>query len=85
MAGLSGAALANVLYCAPTATVVEIVAHAHGGGIWVRNICAVVGCRWIPFFCQGGEQGLDLKTAFDVRVDLLVQAIRQAIALTAVR
>jgi capsular polysaccharide biosynthesis protein len=54
--GCSGAALANVIYCHEAAIVVEITpmrmtAKTLARNLWVRNICAVVGCKWRPYYC----------------------------------
>jgi len=54
--GCSGAGLANVLYCQPGATVVEITpmrmtAQVLARNLWVLNICSIVGCKWRPYYC----------------------------------
>ncbi|MGH7816649.1 MAG: hypothetical protein ACREOR_04610, partial [Candidatus Binatia bacterium] len=51
----SGSALANAIYCRTDTTIVEIVATIAGYGSyqWIRDICALVGCRWRPYFCAG--------------------------------
>jgi capsular polysaccharide biosynthesis protein len=84
--GCSGAALANTLYCPPGATVVEImpIVEGHEYVHWVRNICAINGHRWRPYFCQGqrwepemrhGQQHLGYSYAVDV--DDLIEFIRR--------
>jgi capsular polysaccharide biosynthesis protein len=85
--GCSGAALANVIYCHEAATVVEITpfrmtAKALARNLWVRNICAVVGCKWRPYYCadnppekpvlyRGVEQP-ELGFSFDLDIEDLV-------------
>jgi capsular polysaccharide biosynthesis protein len=88
--GCSGAALANVIYCHEAATVVEITpmrmtAKVLARNLWVCNICAVVGCKWRPYYCadnppekpvlyQGVEQP-ELGFSFDVDVEDLLRYI----------
>ena len=52
--GCSGAGLANTIYCRPGTLVIEI-APVLFAGIWVRNICALMGLRWRPYFCQASR------------------------------
>lgn len=58
--GCAGAAFANVLYCRRDTTVVEItpsrmVTPLPTSGRWVYNLCAIVGCRWRPYYCAHSE------------------------------
>jgi capsular polysaccharide biosynthesis protein len=85
--GCSGAALASVIYCHEAATVVEITpmrmtAKALARNLWVRNICAIIGCKWRPYYCadnppekpvlyRGIEQP-ELGFSFDVDIEDLV-------------
>ena len=84
-----GAALANVLYCQRDAIVVEIVATVAGfeDYQWVRDICAIVGCRWRPYFCAGvppespvilhGRKRPNAAFTFDVDVCALLEFIER--------
>jgi capsular polysaccharide biosynthesis protein len=93
--GCAGAAFANVLYCHEDATVVEItpasmVTPTMIGGIWVRNICAIVGCRWRPYYCVdtppeepvlvSGIERRELGLSFDLEVDDLVDFVESVTA-----
>jgi capsular polysaccharide biosynthesis protein len=72
--GCSGAGLANTIYCRPGTLVIEI-APALFAGIWVRNICALMGLRWRPYFCQANRTrpllvgGIE-RTEFGIDFDL---------------
>jgi capsular polysaccharide biosynthesis protein len=82
-----GAALANVIYCGPGATIVEVVATIPGFEDygWVRDICAIVGCQWRPYFCAGvppespvivhGKERPNAAFTFDVDVSDLIKFI----------
>jgi capsular polysaccharide biosynthesis protein len=94
--GCSGAAFANVIYCHEGAAVVEITpmrmtAEALARNLWVRNICAVVGCKWRPYYCadnppekpvlyRGVEQP-EIGFSFDVDIEDLVGYIEALSAL----
>jgi capsular polysaccharide biosynthesis protein len=85
-----GAALANVVYCRPDTTIVEIVATIAGFDDyqWVRDICAIVGCRWRPYFCAGvppeipvvihGRKRPNAAFTFDVDVPDLIEFIERS-------
>lgn len=90
--GCAGAAFANVLYCKPDTKVVEIipmrmVEHKRVGGIWVYNICALIGCLWRPYFCAAcwsqptGQAALqdrpELDFSFELDVDDFMTYLRQ--------
>jgi capsular polysaccharide biosynthesis protein len=92
--GCAGAAFANVLYCREGATVVEItparmVTPTMIGGIWVRNICAIVGCKWRPYYCAdspleepvlvAGVERRELGLTFDLDIEDLL-AFVEAVA-----
>lgn len=64
-----GAALANTVYCHADATVVEIIPTVPGfeGYQWVRDICAIVGCRWRPYFTAGIPPENPVVTAGQIR------------------
>jgi capsular polysaccharide biosynthesis protein len=79
--GCTGAAFANVLYCETETTVIEIVplrmvSPRRVGGLWVANICALMGCRWRPYFCEScwatdsveanREDRAELNTTFEL-------------------
>lgn len=86
--GCSGAGLANVLYCQPGATVVEITpmrmtAEVLARNLWVLNICSIVGCKWRPYYCadsppknpvfvSGIEQAERGGFSFDLDVEDLI-------------
>lgn len=86
--GCAGAALANVIYCKEGTTVVEITparmvqTEISVSGIWVRNICAIVGCRWRPYYCAdipsetpvlfAGTERLDRDFLFDLDIEDLL-------------
>ncbi|KAA1002560.1 DUF563 domain-containing protein [Paraburkholderia panacisoli] len=82
--GCTGAAFTNVLYCHPSARIVEIQ-PTHLQGIWVRNICAIVGLQWTPFFCHslppesppviGGKERPELGMSFHLDIDDLVRFV----------
>jgi capsular polysaccharide biosynthesis protein len=93
--GCAGAAFANVVYCRPDTTVVEItpsgmVTPTMIGGIWVRNICVIVGCRWRPYYCEeeppdeptlvAGIERRELGRSFDLDVDDLLGYIESVTA-----
>jgi capsular polysaccharide biosynthesis protein len=85
-----GAALANVIYCRPDTAIVEIVATIAGfeDYQWVRDICAIIGCRWRPYFCAGippenpviinGKKRPNAGFTFDVDVPDLVGFIERS-------
>jgi capsular polysaccharide biosynthesis protein len=64
-----GAALANAIYCRPDTTIVEVVPIIPGfeGYRWVRDICAIVGCQWHPYFCRGVPPEKPVMTADQIR------------------
>jgi capsular polysaccharide biosynthesis protein len=85
--GCAGAAFANALYCHGGATVVEItpirmVMPKKLSGVWVSNICAIVGCNWRPYYCRDDPQDQPILVAglerpeigfsFDLDIDDLV-------------
>jgi capsular polysaccharide biosynthesis protein len=89
--GCAGAALANVLYCRRDTTVVEItpsrmVTPITTSGRWVYNLCAIVGCRWRPFYCArsssvqtvevGGGQHREVGFTFDLDIEELVRYVQ---------
>ena len=49
--GPTGAGFANVLFCKPGTIVVEIQPRGMHN-IWVRNLCILLGLRWMPYFCN---------------------------------
>jgi capsular polysaccharide biosynthesis protein len=88
--GCAGAAFANLLYCHQDATVVEItpaslVTPTMISGLWVRNICAIVGCRWRPYYCAdmapeepvliAGIERRELDLSFDPDIDDLLRYV----------
>jgi len=88
--GCAGAAFANVLYCRRGTTVVEItpsrmVTPITTSGRWVYNLCAIVGCRWRPYYCTQSEsvqtvavgdgQRREVGFAFDLDIEDLVRFV----------
>ena len=49
IAGFTGAAFSNVIYCKPNTRIIEIQTAALQG-IWVRNLALIAKCSWHPFF-----------------------------------
>jgi capsular polysaccharide biosynthesis protein len=90
--GCAGAAFANVLYCEPGAVIVEIipmrmVETQRVSGIWVSNICAILGHRWRPYFTAQcwPEEGADptkpeVNFSFDLDIDDLMAYLDQVAA-----
>jgi capsular polysaccharide biosynthesis protein len=85
--GCSGAAMANTIYCRPGTLVVEIQPSL-ARGIWVRNICALMGLRWRPYFCAAipapvpfvveGLERADIGISFDVDGDDFLSFLERA-------
>src|SRR5207247_144313 len=88
--GCAGAALANALYCREGTTIVEItpmrmVEAAQVSGMWVYNICAIVGCNWRPYYCRdtpqdepvlvAGVERAEIGFSFDLDVDDLLRYV----------
>lgn len=59
--GCSGAGLANAIYCRPGTPIIEMLPSLLPG-IWVRNICAMMGLRWRPYFCESSPAPIPLIT-----------------------
>jgi capsular polysaccharide biosynthesis protein len=90
--GCAGAAFANVLYCRPGATIVEIipmrmVETQMVSGVWVCNICAILGHRWRPFFTDQcwPDEGADetkpeVNFSFDLAIDDFVEYLEHVVA-----
>ncbi len=86
--GVSGAGLANVIFCQPGARVVEIQPSL-GRGIWVRNVCLHLDLGWAPFFVEsrgpdvvpivGGTARPEIGISFRVPVMPFVAHIRQVV------
>jgi capsular polysaccharide biosynthesis protein len=86
-----GAALANVIYCRPNTTIIEIIPTIAGfeGYQWVRDICAMMGCRWRPYFVEGippkepwitaGQVRPNAGFTFDVDIPDLLSFIERSI------
>lgn len=58
--GLSGAGFANAIYCRPHTKIIEIQPEL-ARGIWVRNICAMAGLEWSPYFCESEPAKVAIK------------------------
>ena len=72
--GISGAAFANVLYCAPTTLVVEIQ-PAGMENHWVLPLCQVMGLRHAAYFCgalKADPTHPESDLVFDLDVDRFV-------------
>jgi capsular polysaccharide biosynthesis protein len=95
--GCAGAAFANVLYCRRDTTVIEItpsrmVTPVTTSGRWVYNLCAIVGCRWRPYYCSQSEsvqtvsvgdgQRREVGFTFDLDIEDLVEFV-EGLAATA--
>lgn len=67
--GCRGAALANAIYCRPETAIVEILPIIRGfeGYRWVRDLCALLSCRWRPYFCAGIAPEQPVVTSGQVR------------------
>ncbi len=84
--GCTGAAFANVLYCQRSARIIEIQPTAFKS-LWVRNICAAVGCHWLPFFCGsmpnanpqivGGKARPDIGMTYDLEISALLKFVER--------
>lgn len=48
--GPTGAGFANIVFCSPGTVVVEIQPEGMHN-IWVRNLCILLGLRWMPYYC----------------------------------
>lgn len=69
--GATGAAFANIIFCAPGTMVVEIQPRGMHN-IWVRNLCILMGLRWMPYYCEStimNEAHPEAGMEFDVNVD----------------
>lgn len=49
--GPTGAGFANILFCSPGTIVIEIQPRGMYN-VWVRNLCILLGLRWMPYFCS---------------------------------
>jgi capsular polysaccharide biosynthesis protein len=93
--GCTGAAFANVIFCERNPKVIEIiplrmVTPRIVGGVWVYNICAMIGCAWRPFFCDRSwaddsqpSISLDLaelNTTFELDLDSFMTYLRETTA-----
>ncbi|MER8584838.1 glycosyltransferase 61 family protein [Mesorhizobium sp. M1338] len=86
--GVSGAGLANIIFCRPETRVVEIQPSL-GQGIWVRNACVHLDLGWAPFFVEsvppavipivGGSARPEIGISFRVPVEPLLAHIHQVI------
>ncbi|WP_176477609.1 glycosyltransferase 61 family protein [Mesorhizobium sp. WSM3866] len=89
--GVSGAGLANVIFCRPETRVVEIQPSL-GRGIWVRNICVHLDLGWAPFFVEsvpptvvqivGGSARPEIGISFHVPIEPFLDHVRQIIETT---
>jgi capsular polysaccharide biosynthesis protein len=66
----TGAALANVLFCAPEAKVFEIQPTNYTG-TWVRSLCCFVGARWHGFFARSPEESTDIYIEGALKPDVV--------------
>lgn len=86
--GVSGAGLANVIFCRSGTSVVEIQPSL-GQGIWVRNACIHLDLGWAPFFVEsappdvvqivGGSARPEIGISFHVPVEPFLEHVRQVI------
>jgi capsular polysaccharide biosynthesis protein len=80
IAGSTGAAFSNVIYCKPGALVVEVQPRRMEN-TWVRNLCAMCGLRWAPYFCDANvvnEANPESGMSFDYDIFDFVQFIHRA-------
>lgn len=80
VAGSTGAAFANVIYCKPGALVVEVQPRRMEN-LWVRNLCALCGLRWAPYFCESNvfdETNPESGMSFDYDIYDFAQFIQRA-------
>lgn len=85
--GSTGAAMANVLYCHPGASVFELRTPLMPSP-WLRSLCVLIGCQWRPYFCAdvqlgppreaGGVVRPAASFSYDVDLDALIQFIGTA-------
>jgi capsular polysaccharide biosynthesis protein len=87
--GCAGAAFANVLYCEPDTRIVEIIPMrmVEGqpvSGVWVYNICALLGLLWRPYFtamCWPDEAATqerpELDFSYKLDVDDFMEYLRE--------
>lgn len=68
----TGAGLTNALFAPPGAQVFEIQ-PSNFTGIWVRQMCDVVGLRWYGYFCPSPLNVKDFYTEGKLRSDVLFQ------------
>jgi capsular polysaccharide biosynthesis protein len=86
--GVSGAGLANLVFCRPGTRVVEIQPSL-GRGIWVRNTCIHLDLGWAPFFVEsvpptvvqivGGIARPEIGISFHVPIEPFLEHVRQII------
>ena len=89
--GCAGAAFANVLYCREGTTVVEItpspmVPDKPLSGRWVYSLCALLKCKWRPYYSSRIQPDASDKPehagrpergfTFDLDIDDLVNRVR---------
>ena len=82
--GCTGAGMANVLYCRRDATIVEIKTPWMESR-WLSWSCALMGCRWRPYFCHdvrpgeveviGGVPRPEARFSFDADLEDLLRFV----------
>ena len=93
IAGFTGAAFANAVFCQPGTVIVEIQPSLMPG-TWIRNLADTVGCEWIPFFCDsepasppvvvGGLARPDIGIKIDLEPKALLAFLKGLIAASGV-
>jgi capsular polysaccharide biosynthesis protein len=76
----TGAAFSNVIYCKPGALVVEVQPRRMEN-TWVRNLSAMCGLRWAPYFCDADvadEANPESGMSFDYDIFDFVEFIHRA-------
>lgn len=68
----TGAALANTLFCKPTAKIFEIQPTNYVG-IWVRGVCHLVGAIWHGYFAPSPLSESDLEIEGEARPGILFE------------
>jgi capsular polysaccharide biosynthesis protein len=66
--GATGAGFANAVYCKPGALVIELMPESFRGNVWVRNLCCIRSCHWLPFELAERREGDPVYFEGELRV-----------------
>jgi capsular polysaccharide biosynthesis protein len=72
VAGFTGAAFANSLFCKPKTVIIEVQPSLMPG-VWIRNLAQSIGCEWVPFFCESTPSSVPVVVGGEVRVDIGIE------------